>query len=138
MPIVINSGGGIGLPMCTLKSGATMVDPGVWAKARKHPAVKHHLQTGRLAVKREGAVERPDHPPNQQPSPPPKPEQVEIPIATDQGAVIDLGTVSAKEAIEIIPTLSENRIELELARETRKTVIAALEDRKLEFLVVEE
>jgi hypothetical protein len=127
MPVILNHGGTLNLPDVTLTKGATLVDPGAWARAAKHPAVKAHLSSGRLEIQR-GAAKTPtakqaEPPPTPVPLPDPEPEpKVDI--------VTAVAAMSAKEACSAAATLEADALEALLEVETRKTVLAALEERR--------
>lgn len=135
MPIVHNKGGALTLPDCTLRKGATMVDQGAWARARKHPAVVAYLASGRLEVQKGGAPSRAvAKEPAAPPAPPP--EETELPdsVDADGDGKVDLGAMNARPAIEMVATLDLEAVDMELERETRSTVLSALEKRRAELV----
>ena len=152
MPVVTNTGGDLKLPMCTLKRGATLVDPGAWTKARKHPAVIAHLASGRLVMEKGAAAPKPTA--KSEPAPPaPSPMETEATppgdgpvlaaaVDADGDGHVDLSALSAKAAIELVATMSLEVVEAELINEAegkdRKTVMSALEDRKAELTADED
>lgn len=124
MPVIINTGGDIRLPMMTFRRGATMADPGAWARARKHPAVVAHLNSGRLVIQRSVA---------------PKPaEPVKAPASLglfDDKApsppASAIFSMTAREAIAKVQEMDLAAVEAVIDLESRKTVQVELMRRAL-------